>query len=100
MPLLQHDSTGLRHSLTVDTEMTFSVRSDRPSYKIRDFSPATWCRTAGMAADEPEGRRLLDAAGHGPESVPLVVTPDGRTLAAPTSAEVAVAVGLSTAPVR
>src|SRR5439155_593325 len=33
-------------------------------------------------------------------AIPLVVTPDGRALAAPSAAEVAAAVGLSTAPVR
>src|SRR6266540_785562 len=40
------------------------------------------------------------AAGEGPEAIPLVVTPDGRTLAAPSTAEVAAAVGLSTSPGR
>src|SRR5204862_105353 len=42
----------------------------------------------------------LDAAGVGPEAIPLVVTTDGRALSAPSSAEVAAAVGMSTAPVR
>src|SRR6185503_3645990 len=39
-------------------------------------------------------------AGQGPEAVPLVVTPDGRALAAPTPADVATAVRLSTVPER
>src|SRR5204862_1295537 len=42
----------------------------------------------------------LDAASCGPEAIPLVVTADGRALAAPTTAEVAAVVGLSTTPVR
>jgi thioredoxin reductase (NADPH) len=70
------------------------------SYKVRDFLARNLVPYRWFAADEPEGRRLLDAAGRGPEAVPLVVTTDGRALAAPTAAEVAAAVGLSTAPVR
>ena len=59
------------------------------SYKIRDFLASNLVPYRWFGADEPEGRRLLDAAGHGPEAIPLVVTPDGRALAAPTKAEVA-----------
>ena len=70
------------------------------SYKIRDFLASNLVPYRWFGADEPEGRRLLDAAGHGPEAIPLVVTPDGNALAAPTKAEVAAVVGLSTAPVR
>jgi thioredoxin reductase (NADPH) len=70
------------------------------SYKIRDFLASNLVPYRWFAADEPEGRRLLDAAGYGPEAIPLVVTPDGNALAAPTKAEVAAVVGLSTAPVR
>src|SRR3954463_5891523 len=64
-------------------------RWSQPSYKIRDFLARTRAPSRWLGADEPEGRRLLEAAGMGPESVPLVVTSDGRTLAAPTAAEVA-----------
>jgi len=70
------------------------------SYQIRDFLARNLVPYRWFAADEPEGRRLLDAAGAGPEAVPLVVTPDGRPLTTPTAAEVAAVVGLSTAPVR
>jgi thioredoxin reductase (NADPH) len=75
-------------------------RWSAPSYKVRDFLARNLVPYRWFAADEPEGRRLLDAAGKGPEAIPLVVTTDGRALAAPTTAEVAAAVGLSTAPVR
>ena len=75
-------------------------RWSAPSYKVRDFLARNLVPYRWFAADEPEGRRLLDAAGQGPEAVPLVVTPDGRALAAPSPAEVAAAVGLSTVPVR
>ena len=40
-------------------------------------SPATSCPTGGSASDEPEGRRLLEAAGAAADAVPLVVTADG-----------------------
>jgi len=70
------------------------------SYKIRDFLASNLVPYRWFAADEPEGRRLLEAAGQGPEAIPLVVTPEGQALAAPTKAEVAGLVGLSTAPVR
>src|SRR5438270_5490897 len=75
-------------------------RWSAPSYKIRDFLARNLVPYRWFAADEPEGRRLLDAANAGPEAIPLVVTPDGQALAAPSPAEVAAAVGLSTAPVR
>ncbi|HEU4426423.1 MAG TPA: FAD-dependent oxidoreductase, partial [Pilimelia sp.] len=75
-------------------------RWSAPSYKVRDFLARNLVPYRWFAADEPEGRRLLDAAGRGPDAVPLVVTTDGRALAAPTTAEVAAVVGLSTAPVR
>src|SRR5256886_529631 len=75
-------------------------RWSAPSYKIRDFLARNLVPYRWFAADEPEGRRLLDAAGPRPHAIPLVVTPDGRALAAPSAAEVAAAVGLSTAPVR
>ncbi len=50
------------------------------------------------SAEEPEGQRLLDAAGAEAGSIPLVVTADGQALAAPSTGEVAAAVGLSTTP--
>jgi thioredoxin reductase (NADPH) len=75
-------------------------RWSAPSYKVRDFLARNQVPYRWFAADEPEGRRILDAAGRGPDAVPLVVTADGRALAAPTPAEVATAVGLSTAPER
>jgi thioredoxin reductase (NADPH) len=75
-------------------------RWSAPSYKIRDFLARNLVPYRWFAVDDPEGRRLLDAAGAGPEAIPLVVPPDGQALAAPTAAEVAAAVGLSTAPVR
>src|SRR4051812_6283259 len=75
-------------------------RWSEASYQIRDFLARNLVPYRWLAADEPEGRRLLDAAGVGPESIPLVVTADGRAMAQPTTSEVAEAAGLSTAPGR
>ncbi|WP_067815976.1 FAD-dependent oxidoreductase [Actinomadura kijaniata] len=66
------------------------------SYEVRDFLarnqvPYTW-----LLDTAPEAAELLKAAGD-PE-LPLVVTSDGTALSAPTDAELAAAVGLSTAP--
>ncbi len=71
-----------------------------PSFKVRDFLACNLVPYRWFGADEPEGRRLLEAAGRGPESIPLLVTADGTALAQPTNQEVAAAVGLSTAPGR
>jgi thioredoxin reductase (NADPH) len=75
-------------------------RWSEPSYQIRDFLARNLVPYRWLAADEPEGRRLLEAAGAGPENIPLVVTADGRALAQPTTTEVAEAAGLPTAPGR
>jgi len=75
-------------------------RWSEPSFQIRDFLARNLVPYKWLAADDPEGRRLLEAAGVGPESVPLVVTADGRAMSQPTTLEVAEAAGLSTAPGR
>ncbi|RZU49267.1 thioredoxin reductase (NADPH) [Krasilnikovia cinnamomea] len=75
-------------------------RWSAPSYQIRDFLARNLVPYRWLGADEPEGRRLLEAAGVGPEAIPLVVTADGRALSRPGTAEVAEVAGLSTAPNR
>jgi thioredoxin reductase (NADPH) len=75
-------------------------RWSEPSYQIRDFLARNLVPYKWLAADDPEGRRLLEAAGVGPEAIPLVVTADGRAMSQPTNLEVAEAAGLSTAPGR
>jgi thioredoxin reductase (NADPH) len=75
-------------------------RWSEPSYQIRDFLARNLVPYRWLAADDAEGRRLLEAAGVGPESIPLVITADGRAMAQPSTSEVAEAAGLSTAPER
>ncbi len=50
------------------------------------------------ASDEPEGERLLAAAGADGQSLPVVITPEGDPLIEPTDAELASRVGLATNP--
>ncbi|HZE34810.1 MAG TPA: FAD-dependent oxidoreductase, partial [Actinoallomurus sp.] len=73
-------------------------RWSAPTYEIRDFLARNSVPYRWYSVDEPEGCRLLDAAGAGPEDIPVVITPDGKALRAPTGAEIAAVVGLSTEP--
>ncbi|GAA4373271.1 FAD-dependent oxidoreductase [Actinomadura sp. NPDC048032] len=65
-------------------------------YEVRDFLarhqvPYTW-----LMDGDPEGAQLVTAAAC-PE-LPLIVTADGKTLSAPSDAELAAAVGLPSTP--
>ena len=75
-------------------------RFSEPSFRMRDFLARNLVPYRWLGSDDAEGRRLLEAAGVGPEAVPLVVTADGRALTRPTTAQVAEAVGLPTTPNR
>ena len=68
------------------------------SYEVREFLARNSVSYRWLTADEPEGRRLLEAAGLDETSVPLVVTPDGERLVDPGVEELAAKVGLSTTP--
>jgi thioredoxin reductase (NADPH) len=73
-------------------------RWSAPSFAARDFLARNAVPYRWIAADEPEGGRLLQAAGLGAETLPVVITADGSTLVAPSTTELAAAVGLSTTP--
>ncbi len=73
-------------------------RWSAPSYHARDFLARNAVPYRWFSVDEPEGRRLLEAAEAEPTDIPVVITPDGTTLRDPTEAQVAAAVGLSTQP--
>jgi thioredoxin reductase (NADPH) len=68
------------------------------SYEVRDFLARNSVPYRWLTADQPEGERLLEAAGLDPAAVPLVVTPTGDTLVDPSVEELAAKVGLSTTP--
>ncbi|MET7619134.1 FAD-dependent oxidoreductase [Streptomyces sp. NPDC005408] len=73
-------------------------RWSAPSFAVREFLARNLVPYRWIAADDPEGGRLLDAAGLSADDVPLVITAEGKTLQAPSEAELAAQVGLSTTP--
>jgi thioredoxin reductase (NADPH) len=73
-------------------------RWSAPSFRARDLLarnavPYTW-----YSVDEPEGRRILAAAGAGPEDIPVVVTRDAQVLRHPSESELAAVAGLAVEP--
>jgi len=70
----------------------WSVRS----FKVRDFLARNLVPYRWYLSDDPEGARLLAAAGVTEAEVPLVVTGEGKSLVQPSDAELAASVGLAT----
>ena len=68
------------------------------SYEVRDFLARNQVPYRWYLAEEPEGERLLAAAGADAATCPVVVTEGGQPLVQPTDAELAERVGLSTTP--
>ncbi len=68
------------------------------TFDIRDFLGRNAVPYRYLQADEPEGQRLLEAAGLDESAVPVLVTAAGLALAQPANPEVAAAVGLTTDP--
>ncbi|MFE1341726.1 FAD-dependent oxidoreductase [Streptomyces sp. NPDC058733] len=72
----------------------FSARSS----EVREFLARNQVPYRWYSSDEPEGRRLLAAAGQDGQRLPLVVTPAGEPLVEPDPPELAARVGLATTP--
>ncbi|WP_433556163.1 FAD-dependent oxidoreductase [Pseudonocardia xinjiangensis] len=68
-------------------------------FAARDFLARNSVPYRYYSIDEPEGARLLEAAGASPDDVPLVITGDGTALRSPSDSEIASACGLTTDPV-
>jgi thioredoxin reductase (NADPH) len=68
------------------------------SSEVREFLARNQVPYRWYSSDEPEGRRLLDAAGADGLALPVVITPDGRALVEPSEPELADRVGLATTP--
>ncbi|MFE7797127.1 FAD-dependent oxidoreductase [Nocardia sp. NPDC057440] len=68
------------------------------SSEVREFLARNQLPYRWYLADEPEGARLLEAAGADPERCPVVITEAGQTLVQPSDGELAESVGLSTNP--
>jgi thioredoxin reductase (NADPH) len=82
----------------VEETKVIGHRWSAPTYKVRDFLARNSVPYRWYSVDEPEGCRLLEAAGATPADIPVVITPDGKALRSPTGAEIAAVVGLSTEP--
>src|SRR5205823_5272329 len=68
------------------------------SFEVRDFLARNSVPYRWLSTEEPEGQRLLAAAGVEVTSIPLVVTAEGDYLIEPSMGELAEKVGLSTVP--
>ncbi|MEV7285171.1 FAD-dependent oxidoreductase [Streptomyces sp. NPDC093252] len=73
-------------------------RFSAPSSEVREFLARNQVPYRWYSADEPEGQRLLAAAGADGRRLPLVITPDGETMIEPEAPELAARVGLATTP--
>ncbi|MDH6127292.1 FAD-dependent oxidoreductase [Kitasatospora sp. GP82] len=69
------------------------------SWGVREFLARNEVPYRWYSSDEPEGRRLLCAAGQDGLRLPLVITPDGTALIEPNDQGLAARVGLATTPV-
>lgn len=86
---------------TVPQTKVVGHRWSARSFEVRDFLARNRVPYRFYTSSDAEGERLLRAAGqHGDDAIPLVVTPDGRTLFAPSDAELAARVGLTTDPAQ
>jgi thioredoxin reductase (NADPH) len=68
------------------------------SSEVREFLARNQVPYRWYSSDEPEGQRLLAAAGADGLALPVVITATGDPLVEPSDAELADRVGLATAP--
>jgi thioredoxin reductase (NADPH) len=74
----------------------WSVRST----EVREFLARNQVGYKWFPSDEPDGQRLLAAAGADGLTLPVVITPDGTTMIAPSDTALAARVGQSTTPAK
>jgi thioredoxin reductase (NADPH) len=70
------------------------------SSEVREFLARNQVPYRWYQADEPEGQRLLAAAGADGRALPVVITPDGEPMVEPSDTELASRVGLATTPAK
>ena len=68
------------------------------SSEVREFLARNQVSYRWYPSDEPEGKRLLDAAEADGMTLPVVITVDGAALVGPSDSELAARVGLATTP--
>jgi thioredoxin reductase (NADPH) len=89
---------GSSEDKPVTTTRVVGHRWSARSFEVRDFLARNSVPYRWLAADQPDGQRLLEAAGVDAASIPLVVTPAGDSLVDPSIEELAARVGLPTTP--
>lgn len=85
------------HRPVTETKVVGNRWSPRSS-QVREFLARNQLPYRWYPADEPEGTRLLEAAGADPERCPVVITSAGRALVQPSDSELAEHVGLTVNP--
>ncbi|MBV9090399.1 MAG: FAD-dependent oxidoreductase [Mycobacteriaceae bacterium] len=68
------------------------------SSQVREFLARNQLYYTWFRADEPDGQRLLEAAGQDGLTLPVLITEQGETLIDPPDAELAATLGLTTTP--
>ena len=88
---------GVRHHVVPEIKVIghrwIARSSDVREFLARNQVPYRWFST-----DEPEGRRMLEAASQDGLQLPVIITLDHEVLIAPSDAELAAKVGLATSP--
>ncbi len=85
------------HRPVLETKLVGHRWSARSS-EVREFLARNQVPYRWYSSEEPEGRRLMEAAEVDGETLPVVITPDGTVLIAPTEPDLASHVGLLTIP--
>ncbi|WP_063044921.1 FAD-dependent oxidoreductase [Nocardia pseudovaccinii] len=85
------------HKPVTETKVVGNRWSPRSS-EVREFLARNQLPYRWYLAEEPEGARLLEAAGADPDVCPVVITPGGQALVQPSDGELAESVGLNTNP--
>lgn len=80
----------------VDAVRVVGHRWSADSHRVRDFMARNQVAHRWLDVEQDEGRRLVAAAADGDERLPLLVFPDGSTLLAPSTPELAERLGLHT----
>ncbi|WP_433758531.1 FAD-dependent oxidoreductase [Nocardia sp. CA-135398] len=86
------------HKPVTETKVVGNRWSPRSS-EVREFLARNQLPYRWYLAEEPEGARLLEAAGADPNICPVVITAGGRALVQPSDGELAESVGLNTNPI-
>jgi thioredoxin reductase (NADPH) len=83
---------------STDETRVIGHRWSAPSFATRDFLARNAVPFRWFGVDDDESQRLLEAAEVDGSTLPVVITPDGTVMVAPSEADLADKVGLSTSP--